>query len=120
MAKEWLIPPLSPASEDLASRWRIPRLLAQILLNRGIDDSESKEAFLSPQLKDLVAPDLLPGAVEAAGAIVEAVRAKRKIVIYGDYDVDGTTGLAILWHAIRAAGGIPASMCRTGSMKGTG
>jgi len=107
MAKEWLIPPLSPASEDLASRWRIPRLLAQILLNRGIDGSDSREAFLSPQLKDLVGPDLLPGAVEAAGAIVEAVRAKRKIVIYGDYDVDGTTGLAILWHTIRAAGGDP-------------
>jgi single-stranded-DNA-specific exonuclease len=59
---------------------------------------------LTPQLKDLHPPDLLPGAVGAAAAIVNAVRSGAKIVIYGDYDVDGTASVAILWHALTFLG----------------
>jgi single-stranded-DNA-specific exonuclease len=62
------------------------------------------DTFLAPQLKDLHPPELLPGTAPAAALITEAVRAKEKIVIYGDYDVDGTCGVAVLWHVLQRAG----------------
>jgi single-stranded-DNA-specific exonuclease len=104
MAKQWMIPVPSPDCEGLARRLRVPGIVAQVLINRGLSLDEAGENFLSPQLKDLHPPALLPGTVEAASKIVEAVRAKTKIVLYGDYDVDGTTGVAILWHVLRQAG----------------
>src|ERR687890_205638 len=51
------------------------------------------------------APALLPGLTAAADRVARAVRDQEKIVIYGDYDVDGITATAILWHAIKILGG---------------
>src|SRR3990172_5833668 len=104
MAKLWMISAPSPDCEALASRLRIPSAIAQVLINRGLSLDGTGEAFLLPQLKDLHPPQLLPGAPEAASLIVDAMHAKTKIVLYGDYDVDGTTGVAILWHMLRQAG----------------
>ncbi|MSR42247.1 MAG: single-stranded-DNA-specific exonuclease RecJ, partial [Phycisphaerales bacterium] len=67
-----------------------------------------REAFLKPTLKALQHPRELPGAVRASEEILAAIAANKSIVIYGDYDVDGMTATAILWHmlhAIRAAMG---------------
>jgi len=94
----------SPDCEALARRLRVPLVIAQVLINRGLSLDGTGEAFLLPQLKDLHPPQLLPGASEAAARIVDAILAKTKIVLYGDYDVDGTTGVAILWHVLRQAG----------------
>ena len=105
MTKNWLIAPRSPQCAELAAAWRLPKLVAQLLINRGVDRLSLRDGFLSPQLKDLHPPARLPGSQQAAGIIVDAIRKKKKIVLYGDYDVDGTVGLAILWHAIRCAGG---------------
>jgi len=105
MAKQWMISAPSPDCEALATRLRVPSAIAQVLINRGLSLDGTGEAFLLPQLKDLHPPELLPGASEAAVRIVDAIRAKTKIVLYGDYDVDGTTGVAILWHTLRQAGG---------------
>lgn len=85
-----------------ARRWGVPPLVAQLLINRGIAPTASPADFLEPRLKDLHPPDALGGATQAARQIVDAVRAKRRIVLYGDYDVDGTTGVAILWHVLTA------------------
>ncbi len=104
MAKQWLIPPASPDSDALARRWRVPPIVAQLLINRGLATESSGASFLRPQMKNLYPPSALPGAVEAAKAIVKACRAGTRIVIYGDYDVDGTTGVAILWHVLHRAG----------------
>lgn len=104
MAKQWIIPPPFPDQTTVARRWRVPPLVAQLLLNRGLSTDQSAEAFLTPQLKDLHPPDALPGATEAAAKILDAVRLGTKIVLYGDYDVDGTTGIAILWHALNHSG----------------
>ena len=49
-------------------------------------------------------PELLPGAAAAAERIVRAIRERRKIVIYGDYDVDGVCGTSVLWACLRLAG----------------
>lgn len=105
MDKKWLITPTSPLCAELAAGWRLPKLVAQLLINRGVDRSSLGERFLAPQLKDLHPPAQLPGSRQAAEIIIDSIRKQRKIVLYGDYDVDGTTGLAILWHTIRCAGG---------------
>ncbi len=82
----------------------ISPLLAQLLLNRGIDEPDRARAFLAAKLGSLHDPELIPGAADAAERIVRAIREERKIVIYGDYDVDGVCGTSILWGCLRLAG----------------
>ena len=103
--KLWTLNPPHPLAEDLASRLRVSTLLAQALLARGLSDIGDCQAFLSPSLKSLHPPLALPGADAASQRIARAIRDREKIVIYGDYDVDGITAAAILWHAIRLLGG---------------
>jgi single-stranded-DNA-specific exonuclease len=105
MNARWRIRPHDPAGiERLSREAAISPLLAQLLLNRGIDDAVRARAYLDARLGDLHDPELLPGAVEAAERIVRAIRDDRKIVIYGDYDVDGVCGTSILWACLRLAG----------------
>jgi len=81
---------------ELARGLRVGRLMAQLLHNRGLDDPATARTFLSPKLADLHDPTELPGCAAAAEHIVATARAGEKIVLYGDYDVDGMTGVAIL------------------------
>jgi single-stranded-DNA-specific exonuclease len=103
--KRWEISPQQPAAEELAARLKISPLIAQILLNRGIENFDEAQAFLRPNLLALIEPALLPGLPAAADRIAKAIRDHEKIVIYGDYDVDGITAVSILWHAITLLGG---------------
>jgi single-stranded-DNA-specific exonuclease len=84
---------------------RTSPLIAQILLNRGLIEADDCRNFLKPSLKCLHDPAGIPGLAKAADRVARAVRDGEKIVIYGDYDVDGITATAILWHAIRRLGG---------------
>ena len=101
---EWIIHPPWPQRDAAAARWRVPPLVAQILANRGLTLEDRPAEFLSPRLSDLIKPQQLPGACDAAERIVQAIGRGDKIVIYGDYDVDGMTGVACLWHTLRIAG----------------
>jgi single-stranded-DNA-specific exonuclease len=89
---------------SLSKGARISPLVAQLLINRGIDDPTEATAFLEARMGSLHDPELLPGAVQAATKILDAIRQGRKIVIYGDYDVDGVCGTSILWGCLRLAG----------------
>jgi single-stranded-DNA-specific exonuclease len=95
----WEIAEPLAGAETLAGDIHASPLAAQILHNRGMGDPGDARGFLEPKLSDLHDPELLSGAVEAAELIAKAVSDNRKIVIYGDYDVDGITATAIL-HAI--------------------
>jgi single-stranded-DNA-specific exonuclease len=106
MLKDWLLPPVCPDRDAVAARLGVSPTLAQVLHNRGLQNPDDSARFLNPKLSELRPPEELPGAVEAAGRIVDAIQSGRKIVLYGDYDVDGVAGVAILWHAIRLAGGM--------------
>jgi single-stranded-DNA-specific exonuclease len=74
-----------------------------LLLQRGVRTVAEVRPFLTPDFRALLPPDALPGAVEAARQLAAAARAGQKIVIYGDYDVDGISGTAILWHGLTLA-----------------
>jgi single-stranded-DNA-specific exonuclease len=104
MAKEWIISPASPECSTIAHEWGVCPIVAQLLLNRGVSPGQPCELFLSPQLKNLHPPESLPGAEEAATIVVDAIQSSERIVLYGDYDVDGTTGVAILWRILQCAG----------------
>ena len=104
--KRWNLAPPHPAAQELAERLKVSPLLAQVLLNRGLEEAQQCQDFLRPSLKCLHDPLSIANLPQAAERLAKAVRDKQKIVIYGDYDVDGITATAILWHAVRVLGGI--------------
>lgn len=77
-------------------------LAGRILAGRGVTAPEELDAFLNPTLSQLHDPSDLPGLDDAAKRLVRAAKRGEPIVIYGDYDVDGVTATAILWHTLRA------------------
>lgn len=105
MAKEWVVAPTWAERSRASSRWGVPALVAQVLHLRGIDSPQEASVFVQPRLSGLHSPMLLPGAPHAARRIADAVRKREKIVIYGDYDVDGIAGTAILWQGLTLAQG---------------
>jgi len=105
MNEHWRLRPHDRARIESLSRGAgISPLVAQLLINRGIDEPVRAAAFLDTRMRCLHDPELLPGAAQAADRIVRAIRDDRKIVIYGDYDVDGVCGTSILWACLRLAG----------------
>jgi single-stranded-DNA-specific exonuclease len=101
----WNIAEPHPQVDELAAQLKVSPLVAQVLLNRGIDTAEAGQQFLRPSLKLLHDPSLIPNLEKASQRIAQAVRDKEKIVVYGDYDVDGITAVSILWHALKTLGG---------------
>ena len=79
-------------------------VLARILLNRGIENIETARRFLKPELSHLHDPFLLAGMQDAVERIAAAITNKEKILIYGDYDVDGTTATSMLLLFFRNLG----------------
>jgi single-stranded-DNA-specific exonuclease len=104
--RRWILPEPHVDARDLAQRLRTSQLIAQMLLNRGLCDPKDCTDFLRPTLRLLHEPSLIPNLPLAAQRIARAIQDREKIVIYGDYDVDGITATAILWHAIRLLGGV--------------
>jgi single-stranded-DNA-specific exonuclease len=102
----WILPDL-PAAEvaSLASELGIGLPAARVLYGRGLQGADQARAFLEPQLKSLHDPHLLLGMEAALDRLSAAIRRGEKILIYGDYDVDGTTSVVILKTAIELAGG---------------
>jgi len=94
---KWSLIQTDPA---LAKKLSVPLgiypLIAQLLVNRGVKDPEQARDFLKPDLSHLTDPYLLPGMDIALKRIETALRNNEKIVIYGDYDVDGITGTVLL------------------------
>lgn len=89
---------------QLAQRFKVDPLVAQIMVQRGIDDPTRAEQYLFPDMKRLSPPEGIPGIVAAADLIEKAIADDRTIVIFSDYDVDGVCGLTILAECLRLAG----------------
>ena len=93
------------ADPALRSVAEAAHILAPLLVRRGISDAESASAFLSPSLSHLHAPDRMMGLCSAVERILAAIERNERILIYGDYDVDGTMAVIILKTAIELCGG---------------
>ena len=102
MERKWTFHPHDEAGiRRLSGQLKVSPLLGQVLLARGFSQVDSARAFLGAKLSDLHDPSELPGINAAADLIVQAIQDKRRITIYGDYDVDGVTGTSILWHCLQ-------------------
>jgi single-stranded-DNA-specific exonuclease len=88
----------------LAAQLRLSPLAARILVRRGYDSAESARAFLRPSIESLHDPFLMKGMDAAARRLLAAVRNHEKILLYGDYDVDGTTSIVLLSKVLQMAG----------------
>lgn len=91
---------------SLSNELGIKPLIAALLIARGHQDPVSARRFLAPGWNDLHEPDLLMGMAAAVSRIVKAIDAGEKILIWGDYDVDGTTGTVLLRKTLRMLGGV--------------
>lgn len=107
MAKRWTVRRYDQdLARFIARSVRVSDLIAAMLVCRGIETPEAAKRFLSSSLKDdLRDPLVLPGCQSVAERLWHAVQNRKKIAVYGDYDVDGITGTVILYQTIRELGG---------------
>lgn len=82
----------------------LPDLVCRLLTARGIQDPAAIESLLKPQIQSLKDPLLLRGMREGADRLVRAFENKEKVCVYADFDLDGTSGLALLWEGLEKLG----------------
>ncbi|MBA3632161.1 MAG: single-stranded-DNA-specific exonuclease RecJ [Acidobacteria bacterium] len=88
----------------LSNSLKVSPIVAALLITRGYETEESAYKFLNPSYSDLHEPNLLKGMKEAVNRILKAVEKGEKILIWGDYDVDGTTGTVVLRKCLEILG----------------
>ena len=105
MAKEckWVVKePADPAKVSrLATEVGIDKVLAELLVKRGVETFEQTRSFFRPQLSDLHDPFLMKDMDEAVERLRKAIVTHEKILVYGDYDVDGTTAVSLVYSFIK-------------------
>ena len=104
--KRWVVKPQgnSLTVDHIATSLRIPTVLANLLVQRGIDTVDKAKKFFNPRLEDLHNPFLMKDMERAVERLEEAVAKNQKIMVYGDYDVDGTTAVALVYKFLRHIG----------------
>lgn len=101
-AKRWKVRSFdADRASQLERTASVPPVVAQLLLNRGVDDPTIAKSFITARLSELRDPSLLPGLNSAADRIFAAIVAGESIAVYGDYDADGMTSTAILMRCLR-------------------
>ena len=104
-AKRWIVRGQDiECADSLARALDISPILASLLVTRGYPDERSARAFLQPSIDQLHEPYLMLGMREAVSRLLRAIDQAEPILIYGDYDVDGTTGTAVLLRALKLLG----------------
>ena len=82
--------------KEISQKFNLPEFIAKILVNRNIIEDEKIKVFLDPTRNDFYNPYLLNDIEKAVNRIIKAINNKQKIIIYGDYDVDGITSITVL------------------------
>ena len=100
------IEPHPAEAAALAKAARLPLVLAELLVARGIAEPSDAFAFLNPEVAHLHDPFLMLGMTEAVARLERAIELREPVLLYGDYDVDGTTAVVLLKTAIEMLGGI--------------
>ena len=105
MNKKWQIYETDDEKiEELKEKYKLNDLLATILVNRGIDNGEKIRQFLEPTRQDFYDPYLMEDMEIAVERIVKAIENQEKVIIYGDYDVDGITSTTVLKKFLKDLG----------------
>ncbi len=104
--KRWVIKPQGDPVKvaSLAASLDIPPVLANLLVQRGIETDEEAWQFFNPRLENLHDPFLMQDMREAVERIDRAIDRGETIMVYGDYDVDGTTAVALVYSFLRSRG----------------
>ena len=104
--KKWLVrEPDQVSAAELTAALGVSPIVAGLLVARGHLAPDSARAFLKPSLDQLHDPFLMLGMSDAVKRLLHAIDNQEPVLIYGDYDVDGTTGTAVLLRALRMLGG---------------
>lgn len=105
MTSKWNYAPLTSEEQKLESeltkRYASCPPVSELLVQRGISSVKEAEKFFHPSLKDLHDPFLMPGMDKAVARLNKAMGAKERIMVYGDYDVDGTTAVALVYKYLQ-------------------
>jgi single-stranded-DNA-specific exonuclease len=103
MQKRWVLKSKTDVkiTNKLREELNINTVLAELLVSRGIETFDESKQFFRPQLSDLHDPFLMRDMEKAITRIIQAIGNKEKILIYGDYDVDGTTAVAVVYSFFR-------------------
>ncbi|KAA6326709.1 Single-stranded-DNA-specific exonuclease RecJ [termite gut metagenome] len=105
MSYKWNYRPFTHEQEEisriLTHEWEVSPIIGQLLAQRGITNASKAEKFFHPQLTDLYDPFLMKNMEAAVERLDKAMGKKERILIYGDYDVDGTTAVALVYKFIR-------------------
>lgn len=106
MHKRWVLKPTADASrvKFLAEALQVNRIIAELLVQRGITSFDEAKAFFRPELSHLHDPYLMKDMHKAVDRILKAMQAKEKILVYGDYDVDGTTAVSLVYMFLVESG----------------
>jgi single-stranded-DNA-specific exonuclease len=102
----WSVAPPAEEAPGLAAAFGLPPVIGQILFNRRIIDVESTRFFLQGKFEDIPDPFLMTGMDAAVDRIRRAIEAGERILIFGDYDVDGILSTVMLHKAISSLGGV--------------
>ena len=100
----WNIPDREAGNEELAQRLLVSPLTAHLLQRLGFDERNAAQAFLEPRLRELCPPEGLPQIELAVARLERAIAEQELILLFGDYDVDGITGAAVLSQILKALG----------------
>ena len=100
----WTVSPPRPEAEILSAELGIPLEIARVLANRNILDVPAAQAFLFGGLEGLHDPYLMAGMAEAVARVNRAIEAGERILIFGDYDVDGVLSVVMLHKALTSLG----------------
>jgi single-stranded-DNA-specific exonuclease len=103
MEKKWHIKNGQESSkiEALRAELKVDRIVAELLLQRGIDDFKKAQEFFRPDLNNLHDPFLMKDMDKAVARIAQAIKNKERVLLFGDYDVDGTTAVALLFSILK-------------------
>ena len=101
MNSRWVLHDEHPQVPRMMEQINVPRVIAQILLNRGVSTFDEARYFLKPTLDDLHSPFLMADMDLAVERIAEAIKDREHIMVFGDYDVDGTTATTLLYLTIK-------------------
>jgi single-stranded-DNA-specific exonuclease len=105
--QRWILTQQNPeAAAALAAEARLPIVLAELLIARGITDDSAAFQFLNPEMSHLHDPLLMLGMETAVARLERAIEKREPVLLYGDYDVDGTTAVVLLKTAIEMLGGV--------------